>query len=261
MSALMEIFDKGGIMMWVIVTLSVYALGVILYKVWQFTSENIFVRGFVDKALADIKQGDRNAAMRDLEQIEGPLARIMRVSFACVTNREMSQKSREAEIMRVGSADLHRLESHMRGLEVAAAIAPLLGLLGTVAGLIDSFSKLGIAGTRVDPSLLAGGIWEALLTTAAGLAVAIPSLGAHAVFDSMLSKLRVSMKDVSVQILSLEDEFRRNERLRMIEESKKEQAKREELAKELEGKKEEEKNNKRFIPEETSTLKLLSPTY
>lgn len=260
MSALMNLFDKGGVMMVVIVLLSVYALGVIVFKIWQFTSENIFDRSFVDKALMDIKQGDRHGAMRDLESIEGPLARIMRVSFTCVANREMSQKSREAEIMRVGSADLHRLESHMRGLEVAAAIAPLLGLLGTVAGLIDSFSKLGIAGTRVDPSLLAGGIWEALLTTAAGLAVAIPSLGAHAIFESMLGKLRVSMKDVSVQILSLEDEFRKNERLRLMEESRKEQLKREEMAKHLE-KQESEKLLKKLMPEETSTLRLLSPTY
>jgi biopolymer transport protein ExbB len=260
MTAFMELFDKGGVMMGVIVLLSVYALGVIVYKIWQFTSENIFARGFVEKALTDIKQGDRTGAMRELEQIKGPLARIMRVSFACVANREMSQKSREAEIMRVGSADLHQLESHMRGLEVAAAIAPLLGLLGTVTGLIDSFSKLGIAGTRVDPSLLAGGIWEALLTTAAGLAVAIPALGAHAVFESILGKLRVSMKDVSVQILALEDEFRKNERLRLMEESRKEQQKREALAREAE-RQESEKLAKRFIPEESSTLKLLSPTY
>lgn len=260
MSAVMELFDKGGIMMGVIVLLSIYALGVIVFKIWQFTSENIFARGFVDKALTDIKQGDRLTAMHDLEKIEGPLARIMRVSFACVTNREMSQKSREAEIMRVGSADLHRLESHMRGLEVSAAVAPLLGLLGTVTGLIDSFSKLGIAGTRVDPSLLAGGIWEALLCTAAGLAVAIPALGTHAVFESILGKLRVSMKDVSVQILALEDEFRKNERLRLVEEAKKDQQMRDELAKEME-KKESEKLLRKLMPEESSTLKLLSPTY
>lgn len=253
--AVMELWDKGGVMMGVLLLLSIYAVGVIIFKIYQFTADNIFDRGFVEKGVEGIKRGDREGTMRELEKISGPLARIMRVSFACVANREMSQKSREAEIMRVGSADLHRLESHMRGLEVAAAIAPLLGLLGTVTGLIDSFSKLGIAGTKVDPSLLAGGIWEALLTTAAGLAIAIPALGAHAIFESMLQKLRASMKDVSVQILALEDEFRRNERLRVVEEAKREQLQRE--AKALDKGSE----AKRLAPEESSTLKLLSPTY
>src|SRR5690606_20898569 len=77
------------------------------------------------------------------------------------------------------------------------------------------------AGARVDPTLLAGGIWEALLTTAGGIAVAIPALAAHYIFDGIIERLRATMKDVSVQILSLEDEFRRNERLLAIEEAKK----------------------------------------
>ena len=99
----------------------------------------------------------------------------------------------------------------MRGLEIAAAVAPLLGLLGTVVGLIDSFSKLGIGSARVDPTMLAGGIWAALLTTAAGLTIAIPALAAHSFFDSILEKLKVNMKDVSVQILALEDEYEQKE--------------------------------------------------
>ena len=69
--------------------------------------------------------------------------------------------------------------SHLRGLEMTASVAPLMGLLGTVIGMINSFSKLSMSGTRVDPTILAGGIWEALLTTAGGLAVAIPALAAH----------------------------------------------------------------------------------
>lgn len=245
-----DFFDKGGVMMILLGLLSVYAFGVVIYKVWQFIHENIFDRSFIENALVDIKQGDREQAMALLAERKGPVARIMRVSFACVANRHMSQKSREAEIMRVGSADLHYLEAHLRGLEMAAAIAPLLGLLGTVVGLIDSFSRLGIAGTRVDPSMLAGGIWEALLTTATGLAIAIPALAAHYVLDGIIERLRATMKDVSVQILALEDEFRRNERLRAIEEARRA---------------EEERHAKpraaKIAPEQTSTLKLLSPSY
>ena len=247
-----EFFDKGGVMMVVLVLLSVYAIAVLIYKIWQFYKENVFDRSFVDAALEDIKQGDRQRAMQILGNTKGPVARIMRVSFACVTNRTMSQKSREAEITRVGSADIHYLEAHLRGLEMAAGLAPLMGLLGTVIGLIDSFSKLGSAGTRVDPTILAGGIWEALLTTATGLAIAIPALAAHYILDGIIERLRATMKDVSIQILALEDEFRRNERLRAIDEAKR---------LELERPANKPAARPNVAPEELSTLKLLSPSY
>jgi len=216
----LEILGKGGFMLWALIALSVYAVGVVIFKLWQFDNANLFDRSFIDEVLREIKQGDRPRASQRLASIRGPIARIMRVAFECVINRDMSPKSREAEIMRVGSADLRYLESHLRGLEMTAAIAPLMGLLGTVLGLIRSFSKIGEAGSKVDPTLLAGGIWEALLTTAGGLAVAIPALGAHYILDGIIERVRATMKDVSVQILALEDEFRRNERLRAMEEAK-----------------------------------------
>ncbi len=84
----------------------------------------------------------------------------MRVALECVANREISQRSKEAEILRVGSGDIRYLESHLRGLEMTASVAPLMGLLGTVIGMINSFSRLSTSGTRVDPTILAGGIWE-----------------------------------------------------------------------------------------------------
>ena len=205
MSAI-ELFDKGGVVMWVLVLLSIYALGVVLFKCWQFTTENVFAHKFSGAALAWMKSGKRAEARQALANTKGPLARVMLVSLECVENKNMPEKHKEAEIMRVGTADLHHLESQMRGLEIAAAIAPLLGLLGTVIGLIDSFSKLGIGSARVDPTMLAGGIWAALLTTAAGLIIAIPALAAHAVFDSLLEKLKLNMQDASVQILALEHE-------------------------------------------------------
>lgn len=265
----MELFEKGGTMMFVLALLSVYAIGVVIYKLWQFKRANVYARSFVEPTLNEIKRGDRKQAMELLETTQGPLARIMRTSFNCVTNRDMTPKSREAEIMRVGSADLHYLEGHLRGLEMAAAVAPLLGLLGTVIGLIDSFSRLGAAGTRVDPSLLAGGIWEALLTTATGLAIAIPAMAAHHVLDGIVERLRAAMKDVSVQILALEDEFRKNERLRAVEEAKRIEQERKEAEikriadaqKAAEKVQVEQKEKAKTAPKESSTLKLLSPSY
>jgi len=259
------LFDKGGVVMYGLTALSIYAVGVVIFKIVQFRKSNVFDRSFIEPALREIKQGDRLKATRTLTDTPGPIARIMRVTFECVANRDMSSKSREAEIMRVGSGDLRVLESHLRGLEMTAAIAPLMGLFGTVIGMIASFSRLSLAGTRVDPTLLAGGIWEALLTTAGGLAVAIPALAAHYVLDGIIEKVRATMKDVSVQILSLEDEFRRNERLFAIEEAKRQEAERK-AAVENERKKKEDaekwaEEQRRNSPQKTSTLHLLSPKY
>jgi biopolymer transport protein ExbB/TolQ len=222
-----NIFAKGGFMMYVLIALSIYSIAVIVFKIIQFKKANVFDRSFIEPALLEIRQGDRFKATETLAGIPGPVARIMRVAFDCVQNREMSQKSREAEILRVGSGDIRYLESYLRSLEMVAMIAPLMGLLGTVIGMIESFSKLAIAGTRVDPTILAGGIWE------------------HYILDGVIEKVRATMKDVTVQILALEDEFRRNERLHAIEEAKRIEA---------------ERKKREAIPEKkASSLHLLSP--
>lgn len=272
-----HIFSKGGVVMYGLAMLSVYAVAVVIFKIIQFRKANVFDRSFIEPALKEIKQGDRNKAFRALADIKGPIARIMRVTFECVANRDMSPKSREAEITRIGSGDIRYLESHLRGLEAIATVAPLMGLLGTVIGMISSFSKLSMAGTRVDPTLLAGGIWEALLTTAGGLAVAIPALAAHYILDGIIEKVRATMKDVSVQILALEDEFRRNERLLAIEEAKRQEQERRAREEEDRRRMIEEEQKKRLgieqwaeeqrktaspsTPQKTSTLHLLSPKY
>ena len=144
----------------------------------------------------------------------------------------------------------------MRGLEMAATTAPLIGLMGTVIGMIKSFGKLSEAGSRIDPSMLAGGIWEALATTAGGLMVAIPALAAYYIIDSIVERVRATMRDVTIQVLALEDMFIRYER----EQEKREIIEREEKARAL--LEEQEKSyTPRGAPESSSTLRLLSPSY
>lgn len=199
------LIEKGGIIMLVLMALSVYALGVIFFKIHQFYTAGIWNNKFIDYTMQPIRRGELSVAMRMLAPIRNPVARVMRVSIECMRSKTMSAKHREAEISRIGSQELRYMESHLRGLELAAACGPLLGLLGTVTGMVASFSSLSQAGARVDPSMLAAGIWEALLTTAAGLIVAIPALAAYYIFDTMIERVRAQMKDVTVQILSLED--------------------------------------------------------
>lgn len=251
------IFIKGGWVMYLIVALSIYSLGIVLFKTYQFVTSGAFNTYFIDRVMMYVKRGELTDASQLLSRERGPVARIMRVAVDCILNREISMKSRESEISRIGSAELRYLESYMRGLEMAATIAPLMGLMGTVIGMIESFSKLSEAGSRIDPSMLAGGIWEALVTTAGGLMVAIPSLAAYYILDSLIERVRATMRDVTIQILALEDMYIRNEK----EQEKREAIEREERARKLIEEQEQALSTPRGAPQSSSTLRLLSPNY
>jgi biopolymer transport protein ExbB len=252
------IFVKGGFVMYVIVALSVYVLGIIFFKAYQFATGGVFNTQFIDKAMLPIKRGELTDAAHLLAREIGPVARIMRTAVECVMNRDMTQKSRESEISRVGAGELRYLESHLRGLEMAASIGPLLGLLGTVIGMVIAFSKLAESGARVDPSMLAGGIWQALITTVGGLVVAVPAMGAYYLLDSFIERVRATMRDVTIQILALEDVFIRNEK----EQEKREMVEREERARKLMLEQADLfGQNPRGAPQSSSTLHLLNPSY
>lgn len=251
------IFVKGGWVMYLIVALSIYALGIVLFKAYQLITSDALNTRFIDRVMMYVKRGELTDAANLLARERGPVARIMRVAIDCILNREMSMKSRESEISRIGSAELRYLESHMRGLEMAATVAPLMGLMGTVIGMIEAFSKLSEAGSRIDPSMLAGGIWEALVTTAGGLVVAIPALAAYYILDSLIERVRATMRDVTIQILALEDMFIRNEK----EQEKREAIEREERTRALIEEQEKALTTPRGAPKSSSTLHLLSPNY
>lgn len=254
---MLEIVSKGGWVAYLLIALSVYALGIVMFKLYQFSSSGVFNTGFIDRVMAHVKRGELTDASALLAREAGPVARIMRVAIECILNRQMSMKSRESEISRIGAGELRYLESHMRGLEMSATVAPLIGLMGTVIGMIKAFSKLSEAGSRIDPSMLAGGIWEALVTTVGGLMVAVPALAAYYLIDAVVERVRATMRDVTIQVLALEDMFMRNER----EQEKREQIEREAKARAVIEEQEKAAIPPRSAPQSTSTLRLLSPSY
>ena len=251
------IFVKGGFVMYVIVILSIYVLGINIFKAYQFVTGGVFNTGFIDRVMSLIKRGELTDASSMLARENGPIARIMRVSVLGVMNREITMKSREAEISRVGSGELRYLESHMRGLEMSSSVGPLLGLLGTVIGMVAAFAKLSEAGSRVDPSQLAGGIWEALICTVGGLVVAVPAMASYYLIDSIIERVRATMRDVTIQILALEDIYIKNER----EQEKREAVEREERARRLIEDQAKAVAVVRGAPQSSSTLHLLNPSY
>ena len=185
--------------MGVLLALSVLAVAIILAKLFQFFRSGLRRSGFVQPVLAALDSGDGDAALVLLRQQRSPVARVMESAIHCGIDPRLSAQDTEAEVSRVGSARIRDLESWLRGLSAIAHLSPLLGLLGTVTGMIAAFMRLEEAGSRVDPSILSGGIWEALLTTAFGLTVAIPAMAAFYWLEGEGDGVRAAMKDASVQ--------------------------------------------------------------
>lgn len=198
---IVDLFQQGGPVMLVLLAMSILAVTIILLKLFQFFRSGLRRLDFVDPALNALQQGDHKRALDALQQQRSPVACVMESAIRCGADPAMSAKDVEAEVSRIGSAQIRNLESWLRGLSSIAHLSPLLGLLGTVTGMIVAFMNLEAAGSRVDPSILSGGIWEALLTTAFGLTVAIPAMAAFYYLEGEVDHVRAAMKDVSIRVL------------------------------------------------------------
>jgi biopolymer transport protein ExbB len=198
---LTELLEKGGPVMVPILALSVYVVAVILYKIYQFLHLDAFKTGFISPLLESVEDKKLNEAARIAGNQTNPIARVIETTLNCIS-RKMAEDKKLRTIEAAGSRELRVFESHMRGLEMVATVAPLLGLLGTVTGMVKTFSGINQIGARVDPAVLAGGIWEALIATVAGLMVAIPALAAYYLLDSRIESIRSVMTDAVSYILA-----------------------------------------------------------
>ena len=169
----------GGPVLAIIACVSVVTLAIVLLK---FHTEGVGRHRHIREALSRWDAGQTEAAVESLKQSESYLARVMLLATQ-VEDRPEGARRMEAEAEQA----FVPLEKGLRVLDIVVQLAPLLGLFGTVLGMIEAFQSLQEAGSQVDPSALAGGIWVALLTTAAGLAVAMPTSMALTWFESRIN--------------------------------------------------------------------------
>ncbi|MGM0585576.1 MAG: MotA/TolQ/ExbB proton channel family protein [Pseudomonadota bacterium] len=193
-----EFLLMGGPAIWAIAALSVATLALILWKVWRLALLGAWSRGRTGVALQAWEAGRAEAAQALVAGRRGLRSRVLRAALAAAIS--LPEAAAREETSRVALAELDRARSGLRALELIATIAPLIGLLGTVLGMIAAFQALEAAGAQADPSDLAGGIWEALLTTAAGMAVAIPASAALSWFESVVERLRRDVEDAATRI-------------------------------------------------------------
>ncbi|MFZ2100511.1 MAG: MotA/TolQ/ExbB proton channel family protein [Oricola sp.] len=198
-----EFLDLGGPVVTLLIGLSIVSAALVILKLWQFLQAGVGRHRNLDRALAHWTAGGQRTAIADLNAGRSALARI--VWQAMATASAAAQQDREAlsERLRVeASGYLARLQSGFRALDAIAQVSPLIGLFGTVLGMIAAFQRLQEAGNSVDPSILAGGIWVALLTTAVGLAVAMPTSLLLTFFESRVAREREALERALTIVLN-----------------------------------------------------------
>ena len=198
----MSLLSQGGIVLYILVLVSIVALTIIIAKSIQFAMARIGARDFVEGVVNQWREGHIEEARVVLTGAPGPLARVLSVALAVLSNGRLGEDKAREEVARFAGEQIDRLRTGLPTLALIAALSPLLGLLGTVIGMIGAFQALEAAGNRVNPSILSGGIWVALLTTAAGLIIAIPALTAHHWLDGRFERCARSMEDAVTRLFT-----------------------------------------------------------
>ena len=184
--------------MWPILLCSVLALAIVGERLWSLRRKSIVPGNLVHDVWRWEKAGQMNATRME-DMATSSLGRILVAGLACRSAaREIMQQNMES----VGKVVAHELEHSLNTLGTIASITPLLGLLGTVIGMIKVFAAITLHGVG-DPTVLAEGISEALVTTAFGLAVAIPSLMFHRYFRSRIDGFVVTMEQESLKLVEV----------------------------------------------------------
>jgi biopolymer transport protein ExbB len=173
---------------WILVIFSIAALGIVMTKLFQFTFLNTVFFSNVNHYLQDLLSNRTKLELFSSEpelrkHTHNPRVAILAHAFDTLNQQDINLGELKTETHRFAKSQINSLNTYLRGLEVIAYLSPLLGLFGTVLGMIEAFKAMEAAGSQVDPALLSGGIWQALSTTALGLAVAIPVSLVHSWFE------------------------------------------------------------------------------
>jgi biopolymer transport protein ExbB len=200
-----EIIRAGGGFMWPIILCSVVAVAVILERLWALQSNRVIPRDLGQKVWNWIEADALDDKLIAALEKSSPLGELLAIGLV---NRNKPRALMLERLEDGGRHVVHELERFLNTLGTIAAVAPLLGLLGTVAGIIHAFNAITANGLG-DPSKLSGGIGEALITTAAGLTVAIPSLIAYRFLRGRVERLVVRMEKEAMKLVDALDERQR----------------------------------------------------
>ncbi|MCL4315912.1 MAG: MotA/TolQ/ExbB proton channel family protein [Gammaproteobacteria bacterium] len=194
---MLELFKAGGWLMWPILFCGIGAVGIILERFWSLQTRYVAPKGLLFQIWQWAKSSQLTPANINALRDSSPLGRVL---AAGLDNLHHSREIMKESIEEVGRHVVHELERYLNSLGTIASVSPLLGLLGTVFGMIQVFSAINVHGVG-NPTEMAGGIAKALLTTAAGLSVAIPSLMFYRYFRGRVDAFVVMMEQEAIKMV------------------------------------------------------------
>ena len=212
---LLTLFADGGVMMYPLVLCSLIALGVIIAKFWTLLLAHRHTKGILGSVEEMARAGQIREAMTLASDTPGPAAAILLAGLKRIGRVSVAEGEVDRAVATTGAIELSFLERGLVVLATVANVAPLMGFLGTVAGMILAFAAIEAAGD-VDPALVAGGIKVALLTTATGLAIAIPVNIAYNYFVTRIDSLIMDMEQGTQQILNLAWDMEKEGKLKVV---------------------------------------------
>lgn len=198
-TGLFGLIGQGGLLMWPIIICSIVALAIIVERFITLRTQKVIPKQLVAQVWNWVKKNQMDA--QKLRELKGgsPLGRVLAVGLV---NSKHGRSLMKESIEEAATHELHEMERYLTALGTVAVITPLLGLLGTVVGMIDVFSAIVLQGTG-NAAILAGGISKALVTTAAGLFAAIPSLFFHRFFVRKIDELAITMEQEAIKLVDV----------------------------------------------------------
>lgn len=195
-----EILSQGGILMIPLFILSILAIYVIAERWRTLENSRMDVNSMLNNIESLLKSGSQQRAIQYCEEFDKPLARILKSGI-----RRLGRPIRDIEqaIHNAGKKEIYQLEKRMNWLATIASVAPLIGFTGTVTGMIRAFMDIQSLQGNVNPSVLAGGIWEALITTATGLIVGIIALGFYNYLVGKVNRMVFELENASADFVDL----------------------------------------------------------
>lgn len=197
-----SIVEQGGPVVQILIGLSVVATTLVFLKLFQVLWFRIGSNAGINKVIDLWLSGYTHEAYEIVKTSSNPTKNILAHLMRGLLQRTASKEIVREDVERIALREVGNLRSFMRPMETIVQIAPLLGLFGTVIGMIEAFQTLQSAGSEADPAVLAGGIWVALLTTAVGLAVAIPLAFVVSWFDGCIEAERLTMQEAITSLLT-----------------------------------------------------------
>jgi len=197
---MLDAFFKGGPVMYPILACSILSLAVVIERLIVLLRRNVDPDELLEDVKYAVEAGRIIEGVQIAKRSRSPISNLI---VAALTNIGKSRSEIEEIVQAAGDQEVRRLEKNMAVLELIVTVAPMLGLLGTVIGIIKSFNVFGMTGGLADPAILGIGIAEALITTAAGLIVAIPTQAMYTYLSGLIDRNIAVMNRKSLEIVSL----------------------------------------------------------